>query len=90
MFNPTVGILARALNGIGYEWNHYLNNVDGFILMVIAAAWKRIGYNCLFFPTGLRAIPRALILYLGGSTAQSIIPMIVVVDLTMARFKYIE
>jgi len=61
MFNPTVGVLAYVLRGIGYDWNHYINGTDAFILVVIAAAWKQISYNFLFFLAGLQSIPRALV-----------------------------
>jgi len=61
MFNPTVGVLAYVLRGVGYDWNHYINGTDAFILVVIAAAWKQISYNFLFFLAGLQSIPRALV-----------------------------
>ncbi|MDF1790371.1 MAG: sn-glycerol-3-phosphate ABC transporter permease UgpA [Thalassobaculaceae bacterium] len=61
MFNPVVGILAYVLRGVGYDWNHYLDGGDAMTLVVIAASWKQISYNFLFFLAGLQAIPRSLI-----------------------------
>lgn len=61
MFNPTVGVLAYLLEQLGYDWNHYLDGTDAFILIVIAAAWKQLAYNFLFFLAGLQSIPRSLI-----------------------------
>ena len=61
MFNPTIGVLAYVLRQLGYDWNHYLSGTDGFILVVIAAAWKQISYNFLFFLAGLQSIPKSLI-----------------------------
>ena len=61
MFNPTAGILAYLLRGVGYDWNHYLNGGEAMVLVVIAAAWKQISYNFLFFLAGLQSIPRSLI-----------------------------
>ncbi|MEQ8584526.1 MAG: sn-glycerol-3-phosphate ABC transporter permease UgpA [Thalassobaculaceae bacterium] len=61
MFNPVVGILAYLLRGVGYDWNHYLDGGDAMALVVIAASWKQISYNFLFFLAGLQAIPRSLI-----------------------------
>ncbi|MGO1117103.1 sn-glycerol-3-phosphate ABC transporter permease UgpA [Rhodovibrionaceae bacterium A322] len=161
MFNPTIGVLAYVLNQLGYDWNHYLSGTDGFILVVIAAAWKQISYNFLFFLAGLQSIPRSLIeaaaidgasptrrfwtiifpllspttffllvvnmvyaffdtfgiihatteggpanstsilvykvysdgfigLDLGGSAAQSVILMMIVIGLTVVQFKYVE
>ena len=61
LFNPSVGILAYLLQGMGYDWNPFLNGNDAMILVVIASAWKQISYNFLFFLAGLQAIPRSLI-----------------------------
>lgn len=161
MFNPVVGINAYLLRGIGYDWNHYLDGGDAMALVVIAASWKQISYNFLFFLAGLQAIPRSLIeaaaidgagpfkrfwtiifpllspttffllvvnvvyaffdtfgiihatteggpagatqilvykvfsdgfigLDLGGSAAQSVVLMVIVISLTVVQFRYIE
>lgn len=61
MFNPANGILALTLKGLGYDWNHILNGGEAMLLVVIAAAWKQVAYNFLFFLAGLQAIPKSLI-----------------------------
>lgn len=61
LFNPTVGILAFMLEALGYEWNHLLNGGQAMSLVVLAAAWKQISYNFLFFLAGLHAVPPSLI-----------------------------
>ena len=61
LFNPTLGVLPFMLKGFGYDWNHVLNGGEAFLLVVIAAAWKQISYNFLFFLAGLQAIPKSLI-----------------------------
>ncbi|MFB0507265.1 MAG: sn-glycerol-3-phosphate ABC transporter permease UgpA [Thermodesulfobacteriota bacterium] len=161
LFNPTVGMIAFYLKAIGYEWNHTLKGGQALFLVIIAAAWREISYNFLFFLAGLQAIPRSFIeaaaidgaspgkrfwtvvfpllsptvfflivvnivyaffdtfgvihaiteggpneatnimvfkvyhdgflsLDLGGSAAQSVILMIVVISLTVIQFRYIE
>lgn len=60
MFNPTIGIFPYLLAMVGYHWNHSLNPTDAMILVVIAAAWKQISYNFLFFVAGLQAIPASM------------------------------
>lgn len=161
LFNPTVGIVSFYLKVIGYNWNHLLNGGQALLLVIIAAAWREISYNFLFFLAGLQAIPRSFIeaaaidgaspgrrfwtvvfpllsptvfflivvnivyaffdtfgvihaiteggpndatnimvfkvyhdgflsLDLGGSAAQSVILMIVVISLTVMQFRYIE
>jgi sn-glycerol 3-phosphate transport system permease protein len=61
MFNPTVGIVAYLLRGLGVSWNHLLHGGQAMLLVVIAAAWKQISYNFLFFLAGLQAIPKSVI-----------------------------
>ena len=161
LFNPTVGIVTFYLRVIGYNWNHVLDGGQALLLVIIAAAWREISYNFLFFLAGLQAIPRSFIeaaaidgaspgkrfwtvvfpllsptvfflivvnivyaffdtfgvihaiteggpnnatnimvfkvyhdgflsLDLGGSAAQSVILMIVVISLTVIQFRYIE
>jgi len=60
MFNPSVGIVAYLLDLVGYDWNHRLKSGDAMTLIVIAAAWKQISYNFLFFVAGLQSIPQSL------------------------------
>lgn len=60
MFNPTIGILPYVLRGLGYSWNHSLSSTDAMILVVLAATWKQISYNFLFFLAGLQSIPQSL------------------------------
>ncbi len=61
MFNPTIGILAYLLRGVGIDWNHQITGAHAMILVVAAATWKQISYNFLFFLAGLQAIPKSLI-----------------------------
>ena len=161
MFNPGNGILALTLQSLGYEWNHVLRGGQAMVLVIIAAAWKQISYNFIFFLAGLQSIPKSMLeasaidgagpvkrfwtivfplispttfflivvnvvyaffetfgiihavtqggpyksteilvykvyndgfvgLDLGGSSAQSVILMIIVVSLTVFQFRYIE
>jgi len=60
IFNPTIGIMPYVLRQMGYDWNHGLNGNDAMVLVVIAASWKQVSYNFLFFVAGLQAIPASL------------------------------
>jgi sn-glycerol 3-phosphate transport system permease protein len=60
IFNPTIGLVPYALDVIGIQWNHSLNGTHSMILVIIAAAWKQISYNFLFFVAGLQAIPASM------------------------------
>lgn len=161
LFNPTVGIVVIYLKAFGVDWNHTLKGNQAMLLVIIAAAWREISYNFLFFLAGLQAIPKSFIeaaaidgasparrflsivfpllspttfflivvnivyaffdtfgvihaitgggpnyatdilvykvyrdgflnLDLGGSAAQSVILMIIVISLTVVQFRYIE
>ena len=61
MFSPGVGVVAYGLRAMGIEWNHLLNSTHAMTLVVMAAVWKQISYNFLFFLAGLQSIPRSLI-----------------------------
>ena len=161
MFAPSIGVVAYALRSIGFNWNHLLNGQHAMALIVLAAAWKQISYNFLFFLAGLQSVPKSLIeaaaidgagpwrrfwsvqfpllspttffllvmniiyaffdtfgivdtathggpgkdtailvykvyfdgfkgLDLGGSAAQSVVLMVIVIALTVAQFRYVE
>jgi sn-glycerol 3-phosphate transport system permease protein len=61
MLHPSLGMIARGLRELGIAWNPLLNGNDAMIMVVLAAAWKQISYNFLFFLAGLAAIPRSII-----------------------------
>ncbi len=61
LFNPTLGVVAHWLKGMGVAWDPLLNGNDALIMVVIAAVWKQISYNFLFFLAGLQSIPKSLI-----------------------------
>ncbi|HEV2559475.1 MAG TPA: sn-glycerol-3-phosphate ABC transporter permease UgpA [Microvirga sp.] len=61
MFQPNLGIIGRALRENGVDWSPLLNANHAMILIVLAAAWKQISYNFLFFLAGLQAIPKSVI-----------------------------
>ncbi|KPJ75384.1 MAG: glycerol-3-phosphate transporter permease [Deltaproteobacteria bacterium SG8_13] len=161
LFNPTVGMISFFLKAVGVDWNFTLKGGQAMFLVVIAAAWREISYNFLFFLAGLQTIPRSFIeaaaidgaspakrfwtiafpllsptvffllvmnmvyaffdtfgvihaiteggpyeatnimvfkiyhdsfesLDLGGSAAQSVVLMIIVISLTVIQFRYIE
>ncbi len=61
MFAPSIGVVAYGLRSAGFEWNHLLNGTHAMTLVVMAAVWKQISYNFLFFLAGLQAIPKSLL-----------------------------
>jgi len=61
MFNPTIGIFPYLLDFIGYNWNQYLNSGEAMFLVIMAAAWKQIAYNFLFYLAAMQSIPRPIV-----------------------------
>jgi sn-glycerol 3-phosphate transport system permease protein len=161
LLNPAMGTLAILLRRMGLDWDPLLNGDQAMLLVVVAAAWKQVSYNFLFFVAGLQAIPKSFIeaaaidgagparrfwtiifpllspttffllvvnvvyaffdtfgiihavtgggpakatetlvyrvynegyinLNLGGSAAQSVVLMVIVITLTVVQFKYVE
>jgi len=61
LFAPSIGIITFALRSIGISWDWVLQGNQAMLLVVIAATWKQISYNFLFFVAGLQSIPKSLI-----------------------------
>ena len=61
MFSPSIGILSYWLREAGIGWDPLLNSKHAMALIVMAAVWKQISYNFLFFLAGLQSIPKSLI-----------------------------
>jgi sn-glycerol 3-phosphate transport system permease protein len=161
IFHPSIGVLGQAVRNLGVAWDYKLNGPQAMFLVVLAASWKQVSYNFLFFLAGLQSIQKPVIeaaaidgagptrrfwsiifpllspttffllvvnivyaffetfgtihaltqggpgkatetliykvyvdgvinLDLGGSSAQSVILMIIVITLTAVQFRYVE
>ena len=61
LLSPSLGVLSHLLGKFGIGWDYMVNGRHAMILIVIAAVWKQISYNFLFFLAGLQSIPKSLI-----------------------------
>jgi sn-glycerol 3-phosphate transport system permease protein len=61
LFAPSIGVVSFLLRKMGVDWNWVLRGDQAMLLVVMAATWKQISYNFLFFLAGLQSIPRSLI-----------------------------
>jgi sn-glycerol 3-phosphate transport system permease protein len=61
MLHPSLGVISRYLRAAGIEWNPLLDGDQAATLVILAAAWKQISYNFLFFLAGLAAIPKSVL-----------------------------
>jgi sn-glycerol 3-phosphate transport system permease protein len=61
IFSPSIGIATWYLRKLGIDWNWVVNGDQAMALIVVAATWKQISYNFLFFLAGLQSIPKSLL-----------------------------
>lgn len=61
MFQPSLGLVSQSIRALGYDWNPLLDSGHAMTLVVMAATWKQISYNFLFFLAGLQSIPKSVI-----------------------------
>ena len=61
LFAPSIGIVTYVIRKAGYNWDWVLQGDQAMLLVVMAATWKQISYNFLFFLAGLQSIPRSLV-----------------------------
>jgi sn-glycerol 3-phosphate transport system permease protein len=61
MFAPSIGIFTYVLKSMGVDWDWLIKGDQAMLLVVMAAVWKQISYNFLFFLAGLQSVPKSLI-----------------------------
>ncbi|MGH2372808.1 MAG: ABC transporter permease subunit, partial [bacterium] len=55
-----IGIFGQTLVRLGINWDFALNGTHALILVMLAASWKQISYNFIFFLAGLQSIPKSV------------------------------
>jgi len=62
LFNPNVGVIAYMLKHTFHvDWQYLLNFNQAFFLLTMAASWKQLAYNFVFFLAGLQSVPATLV-----------------------------
>ena len=61
VFHPAIGTLGRFLVARGVHWDFTLNGLHAVILIILAASWKQVSYNFIFFLAGLQSIPKSVL-----------------------------
>jgi len=61
IFSPSIGIVTYYLLKLGVNWNWVINGNQAMLLVVMAASYKQVSYNFLFFLAGLQSIPKSMI-----------------------------
>ena len=60
MFNPLIGDAYKALNAIGWDFNHRLDGFDASFVVILISVWKQVSVNFIFFLSGLQGIPHSV------------------------------
>lgn len=61
IFAPEAGFVSAVNQWFPDLWNPAFDKKDALLLIIIAFAWKYVGYAFIFFLAGLQAIPRPLV-----------------------------
>ncbi len=61
LMHPQIGLIGRTLNRTGLDWDFRLNGGQAMLLVIVAAAWRQVSYNFLFYLAGLQSIPRPVL-----------------------------
>lgn len=61
VLHPQIGLLGRWLNRHGVPWDYRLRDGQAMGVIVLASAWKQVGYDFIFFLAGLQSIPRSVV-----------------------------
>ncbi|MGB2078940.1 MAG: sn-glycerol-3-phosphate ABC transporter permease UgpA [Vibrio sp.] len=61
LFDPSIGIATDVLRYFGINWNPKINSSHAMWMVIIAATWKQVSYNFLFFLAALQSVPKSLL-----------------------------
>ena len=59
--DPAIGLLTDVFDAVGINFNWRQSKDDALIFLVMAATWKILGYDILFFLAGLKNIPHEVL-----------------------------
>ncbi|NOX63390.1 MAG: sugar ABC transporter permease [Chloroflexi bacterium] len=62
MMDPSIGLASHLLEILfGIRFNYQTNGQQALLFISVAAAWKMLGYNIIFFLAGLQSLPTELL-----------------------------
>ena len=61
IFHPSIGLVGRGFATLGINWDFRVNGGQAMTMVIIAAAWKQVSYNFIFFLAGLQSIPTSVL-----------------------------
>ncbi len=61
MMDPTIGVATHLIeSATGYAFNWRTSSTAALLFLSVAATWKMLGYNVIFFLAGLQGLPDEL------------------------------
>ena len=61
IFHPSIGLVGRGFGALGIAWDYRVNGGQAMGMVIVAAAWKQVSYNFIFFLAGLQSIPTSVL-----------------------------
>ncbi|RME46240.1 MAG: sugar ABC transporter permease [Chloroflexi bacterium] len=62
MMDPNIGMASHILQSLfGVQFNYHTSSQHALLFVSVAAAWKMLGYNIIFFLSGLQSLPSELL-----------------------------
>lgn len=62
IFDPTIGVLAALLRGVGLASPQWFNDPNlALVMVMIVYVWKNMGYAAVIYLAGLQAVPQDLL-----------------------------
>lgn len=61
LFHPSIGLFGRGFTALGITWDYRVNGGQAMAMVILAAAWKQVSYNFIFFLAGLQSIPTSVL-----------------------------
>ncbi|MDZ5811914.1 sugar ABC transporter permease [Halorubrum sp. AD140] len=60
IFHPTLGVLTGPIESLGVDVDWFNDGPQAFVVVMLAAIWKQIGYNVIFMIAAMNNIPNSL------------------------------
>lgn len=60
VLHPTLGVLTGPIEVVGIDLDWFNDGPQAFVVVVLAAIWKQIGYNVIFMIAAMNNVPNAL------------------------------
>ncbi|MFC5136430.1 MULTISPECIES: carbohydrate ABC transporter permease [Haloferacaceae] len=60
ILHPTLGVLTGPIEAVGFDVDWFNDGPQAFLVVLLVAIWKQIGYNVIFMIAAMKDVPDAL------------------------------